>query len=140
MKGIAVIAAGLAFLSGASALSAADSAPEGSAPGNPPKSWQEKLADLVKRDSDLNRKIDQIDQAIRQKHDDLARSLAKELHNERSAFHRELQEVKDSVQSGIRDAARSLGKGAGQLKEEAAKLQDALEQASRSGQAAPAGP
>ena len=101
------------------------------APTNAPSSWQEKLADLLKRDSELNKKVDQLDQAIRQKHDALARSLAKELQTERSAFHRDLQQMKETVQTGIRGAAQSLGKGAGQVKEEAAKLQEALERAGR---------
>ncbi|QSR84725.1 hypothetical protein [Methylacidimicrobium sp. B4] len=127
----------LALLSGGRLFSATEPATGGDAPTpppeTPPSSWQERLADLLKRDSDLNRKIDQIDQAIRQKHDDLARSLTKELQNERSAFHRDLQQMKSSVQSGIRNAAQSLGKGAGQLKDEAAKLQEALERASKEG-------
>ncbi|MGD9896776.1 MAG: hypothetical protein AB7T14_06865 [Candidatus Methylacidiphilaceae bacterium] len=135
MKRRMILVMSLAFLAGAWFLSAAEP-PSGSEapaapPANSPTSWQDKLADLLKRDSDLNKKIDQLDQAIRQKHDDLARSLAKELQSERSAFHRDLQQVKDGVQTGIRGAAQSLGKGASQIKEEVAKLQDALERASQ---------
>lgn len=133
---------------GTGLLSAAESTPTpasgeqapATSPEPPSGGWQQKLADLLKRDSDLNKKIDQLDQAIRQKHDDLARSLAKELQSERSSFHRDLQQVKDAVQSGVRGAAQSLGKGAGQIKDEAAKLQEALERAGQPEKAAPAPP
>jgi len=126
-----VVALGLLFQAGylhAAEPPAGTDAPPAT-PTNTPSSWQEKLADLVKRDSELNKKVDQLDQAIRQKHDALARSLAKELQTERSAFHRDLQQMKETVQTGIRGAAQSLGRGAGQVKEEAAKLQEALERA-----------
>lgn len=127
------VGTGLLFAAEPAPTPAAGGEAPASAPANPFGGWQQKLADLLKRDSDLNKKIDQLDQAIRQKHDDLARSLAKELQNERTAFHRDLQQVKDSLQSGVRGAAQSLGKGAGQIKDEAAKLQEALERASRQG-------
>ncbi|WP_018291797.1 hypothetical protein [Verrucomicrobium sp. 3C] len=135
MKKRTIIVLALALLSRSGFLRAAE-LPAGTdapaaTPTDAPSSWQDKLADLLKRDSELNKKVDQLDQAIRQKHDDLARSLAKELQTERSAFHHDLQQVKDALQNGIRGAAQSLGQGAGQIKEEATKLQEALERAAQ---------
>ncbi|WP_142525157.1 hypothetical protein [Methylacidimicrobium cyclopophantes] len=142
MNGRTVLGMGVAFFLGMGALRAgeppAGDNPPTSPSANPPSSWQERLADLLKRDSELNGKIDQLDQAIREKHDELARSLAKELRNERSAFHQDLKQMKEALQAGIRGAAKSLGKGAGQIKEEAAKLQEALDRAAQQKETAPA--
>ncbi|MDD4932591.1 MAG: hypothetical protein PHO89_03900 [Methylacidiphilaceae bacterium] len=144
MKKRTMTVMGLSLLCAAGFLRAAEPPTGTEAPAAPPTSapgsWQDKLADLLKRDSEFHKKVDQLDQAIRQKHDALARSLAKELQTEHSAFHRDLQQVKDAVQTGIHGATQSLGKGAGQIKEEAAKLQEALERAGQQNGAADSAP